>query len=378
MGWYLNLKMKLKLLLGFGVTMALSLVVAYFGVRSLKATDDGDTTLYHQGTLALYHAGEIAERIHIARVNIRDIVISTTQEKNDRHNALYENTKKELAEALGKLRAIVMAETEKLRAVNAKADPARLKLLEDLEAKLAVWTKESDIARDHSMAYRNKEATEHLETAVATANQALQKALALLSDDMYKLAEHQIEANDGTTATGLRMIYIITVISLLMSVTLAMYISNIITSALNKLAADIDSVAKGDLTVVSKAETADEFGDIAGSVGNMVKGLRDLVGDISQNVNEMSKTTSEIASSAEHQRADAESMAAAMTELSGSIDEVSHSATESLTQLDAALEATQQGNMAGSSTKSAMDEITVTTGRIAAAIGVIQEIANQT
>jgi methyl-accepting chemotaxis protein len=57
---------------------------------------------------------------------------------------------------------------------------------------------------------------------------------------------------------------------------------------------------------------------------------------------------------------------------------VSNSATESLTQLDAALEATNQGNEAGESTKNAMAEITQTTGRIAAAIGVIQEIANQT
>jgi methyl-accepting chemotaxis protein len=42
------------------------------------------------------------------------------------------------------------------------------------------------------------------------------------------------------------------------------------------------------------------------------------------------------------------------------------------------MDATTQGNIAGASTKTAMGEITQTTGRIAAAIGVIQEIANQT
>jgi len=67
-----------------------------------------------------------------------------------------------------------------------------------------------------------------------------------------------------------------------------------------------------------------------------------------------------------------------MTELSASIDEMSHENQNSLGQLDAALEATEHGNQAGASTKSAMDDITQTTGRIAAAIGVIQEIANQT
>jgi methyl-accepting chemotaxis protein len=67
-----------------------------------------------------------------------------------------------------------------------------------------------------------------------------------------------------------------------------------------------------------------------------------------------------------------------MTELSASIDEVSRGSQESMSQLDAALDATHQGNKAGEATKAAMDDITQTTGRIAQAIGVIQEIANQT
>jgi methyl-accepting chemotaxis protein len=378
MNWYLNLKMKVKLLLGFGVTIVLALVVAIFGVRSLNEVSDGDTILYHMGALALYQAGQTAEGIQVGRVNIRDIVISTTQEKNDRHNAAYEETKKKVSSSLQELKKLALADNEELRRVGAKADPARLRMVEDLEAKLAVWIKESDTARDHSMAYRNKEATEYLEIQVAAANQDLQKALATLSDSVYQLATDQIKKNDHATLMGQRTIYVVTAVSILLALSLALYIASIVVKALNQLSVDLERVANGDLTVATVAETTDEFGNIITTMGHMIKGLRDLVGDISSNVNEMSATTSEIAKSAEHQRADAESMAAAMTELSGSIDEVSHSATESLTQLDAALEATQQGNQAGASTKNAMDEITQTTGRIAAAIGVIQEIANQT
>jgi methyl-accepting chemotaxis protein len=92
----------------------------------------------------------------------------------------------------------------------------------------------------------------------------------------------------------------------------------------------------------------------------------------------MSQTEHEITRSAEHQKSSAEGMSAAMTELSASIDEVSRGAQGSLAQLNMALDATQQGNMAGEATKGAMEDITQTTGRIAQAIGVIQEIANQT
>jgi len=99
---------------------------------------------------------------------------------------------------------------------------------------------------------------------------------------------------------------------------------------------------------------------------------------LSASAEQMNQTTEQIARSAEQSRRGSESMAAAMTELSASIDEVSNGAQGSLTQLDAALEATLHGNNAGASTKTAMGEITQTTSRIAQAIGVIQEIANQT
>jgi len=378
MNWYLNLKMRIKLMVGFGVTMALALLVAFFGVRALKATDDGDTILYFQGTLALYYAGEAGEAFQFIRANLSDLINATTDEGNKKFSDLQDARKKELDSHLDNLEKIVSAQTERLKEISVKADPSRIKLMADVRTKMDLYFKAIENVRSLAMAFKNDEALRLMNTQAMPANQAFQSALSILKDDMSKLASDQISTNDGLTAGGLMMIYVVTALSILFSIAMALYISNIIVHSLNTLAMEIEKVANGDLTVVPHAETSDEFGSIANSVGDMVKGLKSLVGDIGHSIDEMSHTTTEIAKSAEHQRADAESMAAAMTELSGSIDEVSHSASESLEQLDAALEATQQGNMAGASTKSAMDEITQTTGRIAAAIGVIQEIANQT
>jgi methyl-accepting chemotaxis protein len=92
----------------------------------------------------------------------------------------------------------------------------------------------------------------------------------------------------------------------------------------------------------------------------------------------MSATTEQLSRSAVQQKADAEMMAAAMNELSSSIEEVSGHASRSLAQMEDALEATQQGNAAGESTKGAMSDIKQTTGKIAKAIRVIRDIAGQT
>jgi len=378
MNWYLNLKMRYKLLFGFGVTVLLSIIVAIFGVRALKATDNGDTVLYFQGTLALYHAGQMSERLQFARVNLRDLIIATTEEGNKKHSDTFENTKKELSAIFVKMRDIVSANTERLKAINVKPESNRLKMLDDVEAKMNAWFKEANQARDLGMVFKNTEAVQLLNTTVAAANKELQEAVTGLSNEMYRLGENQIETNDGLTASGLRMIYIITALSVVISILMGYYISGIVVNSLNKLDKDLEKVANGDLTVQSKGETTDELGHIANSLGNMVSGLSNLVGELVNGIEEMADTINTISGSAEHQRRDAESMAAGMTELSASIEQVSHSAANSLSQLDIAIDLTNQGNTAGISTKEAMEAITQTTGRIATSIGVIQEIANQT
>jgi len=389
MEWYLNQKIKAKLLWGFAVTIVLSVIVAFFGVRALKATDHGDTILYYQGTLGLYNAGELGEGFQFIRANLRDLILEKTDEGNKRCSDLHDARRKQLDTYVSALKKIVNGD---LGSVKVPANQDRLKMMADVEAKMAAFFREADSVRALAMQFKNDEALRVLNTQAAPANRAFQDALSTLKEDMAKLAEDQIATNDGLTASGLNMIYVVTLLSMIAAIVMGTYIANLIVRTLNKLASNIDKVANGDLTVESKAESQDELGAMAESVGRMVKDLRQMVGSIGQGIDgvssgstqlsasaeEMSQTTNEIAKSAEHQRSEAEGMAAAMTELSASIDEVSHGASASLAQLEAALEATNQGNQAGTATKQAMDDITTTTGKIAAAIGVIQEIANQT
>jgi methyl-accepting chemotaxis protein len=187
-------------------------------------------------------------------------------------------------------------------------------------------------------------------------------------------------------------VIIVIVVAFLLSMLVAVFISNGLKTRFSKLSDWLNQVARQDLTVEAKSQYSDEVGAMADAIGIMVTELRELIHAVTKNVDgvasgstqlsaaaeEMSSTTDEIANSTNSQKIGAERIAAAMTELSASIDEVSQSAQTSMTQLNEALDATQQGNVAGEATKSAMDDITQTTGRIAQAIGVIQEIANQT
>ncbi|NTV73015.1 MAG: methyl-accepting chemotaxis protein [Holophaga sp.] len=136
----------------------------------------------------------------------------------------------------------------------------------------------------------------------------------------------------------------------------------------------------------------DEFGELARSYQTMLENIRNLLVELTREVQvlassatelsasseEIAATTSEIARTTESQRTGSEQMAAAIAELSASIDEVSQSAQTALGSMDAALAATQRGDEAGGATREAMRGVTATAERIASAINVISEIANQT
>ena len=380
MNWFLNLKVRMKLMLSFIVVILLTGVVCAAGIWALQTTSDGDVVLYEQGTNGLDKAGEMSHAFALIRLNIRDLILATTNEGNQRYKEIHEKYCAKMTGELEDMKKMV------------QGLPKRMAMVQTAEDEMKDYYKEADQVIALAMAFKNDEAMKYLNNNAVPASQAFDKTLTELKDFMRNVAKEQMDVNDKLTATGNWTMIICTIAAVIISLLLASYISSLIVRSLGKVVGNLHKMSNGDLTVVSKAEYSDEFGEIDDTLGLTINSLNRLLATISHNVDgvasgstqlsasaeEMSHTEEMIAESAEKQKTEAERMAAAMTELSASIDEVGANAAASLSQLDTALDATQQGNAAGASTKSAMDDITHTTGRIAAAIGVIQEIANQT
>jgi len=380
MNWYLNLKVKSKLMLGFLVTIILTIGVNLVGMWGLVITGEGDHVLYYEGTQGLDKSGEMGELFATIRLNIRDLILATTTEGNKHYSDIQDGYCNDLTKRMDEMKKMV------------EGHPTRSKLVAEAEVDMKNYFKHIDYVRSLAMVFRNDDAMTYLNGTAVPASQKFAKTLSELKDFMRNVASEQLAANDKLTNKANTLMITITVLSIIISLVLANYISKLIVRTLNRVASSLHSVSEGDMTIKSEAEFNDEFGDIEETLGKTVKSLNALLNSINHGIDgvaggsaelsaaaeEMSHTEDQIARSAEHQKADAERMAAAMAQLSASIDEVGGNAEASLVQLEAALEATEHGNMAGASTKSAMDDITQTTGRIAAAIGVIQEIANQT
>jgi methyl-accepting chemotaxis protein len=381
MSWFLQLRLKYKLFIGFGASALLTVAIGAMGAIDLQRMKKADQALYSDGVLALHAAGKAGEAFAELRSTVRDMILETDPARLQTFMAIFEEQRTIMAESMKEIEAAAKGHPEKVSLVKAVTD--------DMDA----FLKNVEPAIEHAMANRKTEALHVTRVGpLAFAREKFDESMGNMKSVMLNAASVLLENNTSTAMRSTATMILLIMAATACSVVLGTYISNMAVRSLNKLGFNIARVAEGDLTIESKAETTDEIGMIANSLGYMVSSLRQLIKDVSAGVDgvasgsaelsasaeEMSSTTVSIASSSEHQKGGAEKMAAAMAELSASIDEVGHGAQSSLLQLEAALEATEQGNSAGEATKEAMEDITQTTGRIAQAIVVIQEIANQT
>jgi methyl-accepting chemotaxis protein len=379
--WFLQLRLKYKLFIGFAASAMLTIAIGTIGALDVQRMKKADQLLYSDGVLALLAAGNAGEAFAEMRSSVRDMILETDPARLQKFMAVFEEQRTIMVESMKEIEEVCKGHSEKEALVRAVTD--------DMKA----FFKNVGPTIDYAMTNRKTEALQTTRVgSLASAREKFDESMGNMKNTMVNAASGLIKNNASTARRSTATMILLILAATACSAVLGTYISNMAVRSLNKLGFNIAKVAEGDLTIDSRADSSDEIGMIANSLGYMVSSLWQLIKEVSTGVDgvasgsaelsasaeEMSSTTESIANSAEQQKSGSESMAAAMSELSASIDEVSHGAQSSLLQLEAALEATEQGNSAGEATKEAMEDISQTTGRIAQAIGVIQEIANQT
>jgi methyl-accepting chemotaxis protein len=373
MTWFYNLKIKTKLMLGFLVCVIMTLIVGAEGMASLRSLSLISEKIYNEGMATTELAGNMGRTFLEMKVAIRNAVLESDPAATRASREAFQQYRDELFDMEKALR-----ETTNDDRVKSAIDDYLVHAEKVLDH--ASNNRQADalqVMKSHETIETSEKISETIDTIIAYV-------------DSLAVEAHQ-EALSTTRSSTILMITFICA-ALAVSFGFGTFVSNFFVRTIGKVSAAVHRVAEHDLTVKIEAEYKDELGMIADDVKHMIEEVRKMLTTIGHDADgvasastelsaaaeEMSTTTDDIARSTDSQRAGAERIAAAMTELSASIDEVSRGSQSSLTQLDEALDATRQGNEAGEATKTAMEDITQTTGRIAQAIGVIQEIANQT
>jgi methyl-accepting chemotaxis protein len=280
-----------------------------------------------------------------------------------------------------------------LEALKAKSKtPEMKKLVEAAEAAVAGSRETNNEVLELAKAKRNAEAVK-LYAAIAVpklrlwtdAFDELNARRQSLMEESLKNAETRIQRNTYILLSA-------GVVAILLAVALGWLITRSIVGPIQGFMGVLGALAEGDLTREATVDSRDEIGQLGTSLNQaLVKlraTLREVSGaslsvssgatELSASAEQMSTTTNEIAKSGDMLHGTTESVASATLEFLASIEHVAGNVKISVGHTDQAVSASEAGAKGTREAAEGMARIKEVTAKIASAVAVIREIAQQT
>lgn len=368
MKWFINLKVGTKLITGFLIVCAITVIVGYIGIRNMGIINEKADRLYDTELLGVSHIKEAnINLLYMARAE-KNFLLSMTDEQRNLNRGNLSKYKTTYLEEIKTAKALFVS--DKGKAVIAKLEQANEE-----------WFKVQ--ARIMDMGAREK-LNENKESIVLSFGEGREKAN-VVDDMMTELANlkgaRAKEASDETTQiykSSITLMIGLVVGGLIIGLSLGIFISRMISLPLRRGVDFAVAVAGGDLKQKIILDRKDEIGMLADALNNMVDNLKQVVGDcilaadnVASGSQELSATAQQLSQGATEQAASAEEISSSMEEMSSSIRQNSDnsSQTEKIAVKSAA--DAREGGKAVTDTVAAMKEI-------ATKINIIEEIARQT
>jgi methyl-accepting chemotaxis protein len=378
--WFANLSMRRKLSISTGATLAFLLLIAGFGLFSLRQANVSSQRTYQDNLVPTAALGEASSARLRTQYRMLQHVLTTSEKDMADSETRCKVFDQEFAKAMGSYEGGISSDVERELILKFKAAYAQMVTLRDQEIFPA------------SHAGQKARATELVGTQVVPLSQAMNEFEKKLREINLRQAQDEVSATRKSYEQAQVVMVILSGLAFAISLWLGWLIYRTIQGSLMAFKSVLEATAQGDLRARCAISTREEFGAMAASLNGMsekfqstMKAIQEAVDqvasgshELSAASDEMARTTASIAESASVQRDGSERMAAAITELSASISEVATGASQSQRQLDETERATNHGVSSGASTTQAMADITRTAGDISRAVTVIQDIARQT
>jgi methyl-accepting chemotaxis protein len=362
---FANMKIGLRLTLGFVVLLALMIVMAVVGINSMSSIQGRLDEIVNDNVYKTKLNSDMSEAVHIVtRITRTVIMLDDAAAIEAEHKKLnkYRQSYNDAWDALNKLEA-----GEKGKAIRAK--------IKEAAAEARTLT---DKVIDLALANKDAEATKLLMDQAAPAAQKWQDAL----DENIALQNSNTasdyEAAQANYAAASRNMITLAVVAVALGALLAFLLTRSITNPVNEALTVANRLAEGDLTVRIGETSKDETGQMLQAMANMIVKLSSVVTDVNSGAQALASASEEVSATAQALSQAASEQAAGVEETSASLEQMTSSIAQNTENAKvtegmaskAAQDATNGGESVNA-TVAAMKEI-------AKKIGIIDDIAAQT
>ena len=359
-----NMKLAVRLGLGFAVTLALLLVISVVSYTRLGALNVEIENLVNDKFPKSVQANNMIDALNTIARHLRNSYIFSGAEQQKSIEAIAPQIK------------IISDNLEKLDK-GITSDKGR-ELLKTITVARTAYVTLQDTFLELLKADKKAE-------IVILLQGDLRKAQTDYIDGVNALVDHQTEltykagkdANDLVIATE-RLIIILGSVAALLSALLGWIITRSVTGPVNEALNAVNRLAEGDLTVRIDATSKDETGQMLLAMSNMIDKLKQVVTDVNSGAQSLASASEEVSATAQALSQAASEQAAGVEETSASLEQM----TSSIAQNTENAKVTE--GMASKAAQDAADggeSVNATVAamkQIAKKIGIIDDIAAQT
>ena len=404
-----DLKITVKLILGFLLVALIAGIVGIVGVCFISELNKQDTALYQDNTMGINNVAYADIYFQRIRLNMTKMMLDTSKaeeglEKIDTYAGEVDNY-------LNEYQATIFSDKDK----------------ELYDAVASNWKSYFEQIQTLEKYVQNNELEKAKELTFGEAVESSDKLQTSFNDLITyntNAAKEKSNSNDALQNTATLIMTIVIIIAVVLAIVLGIVISKIISVPVNKMVAATKKLALGDVDVSVDINTKDEIGILADSLKNMIINIRSQAvivermasGDMTVEINvrseedllnkklaEMVEKNNEVLNNiaaASEQVAEgakqvsdssialsqgATEQASSIEELTASLEEISsqtklnaQNANQANELADVAKENALKGNSQMKEMQKAMSEINESSSNISKIIKVIDEIAFQT
>ena len=362
---FANMKIGVRLTLGFAVVLALMAALAAMGINGMAKIKGNLDAIVNDNMVKIKLSEEMATQIHIVtRLMRTTILLKDPAAIADEHKKIT-TARQQYAKAFEALEK--MPTDEKGTVIYTK-----------IKAQLADATLFNDKVLALDGAGKDEEALQLLITVAAPATAKVQD---ILDENVAFLeADTQMDYAGAKAAydSAFKLMATLATLSILFGALLAWFLTRSITRPINEALSAANRLSEGDLTVRIDATSKDETGQMLQAMSNMISKLSVVVADVNSGAQALASASEEVSATAQSLSQAASEQAAGVEETSASIEQMTASIaqnTENAKVTDGmASQAAKQAAEGGEAVSTAVTAMK----QIAKKIGIIDDIAYQT
>jgi methyl-accepting chemotaxis protein len=365
MQWFNNLKIGVRLAVGFGLVLILTATLAIIGITRMSAIKKDFNTVVKANNVKIACANSMRGQLNVVARAVRNIILQSDAAFQQKQKDRIVEARKNYDEMTTKLSSLVVTEKAK-------------KLMEELNASRDVAGPLFNKAIELSVAGKHEDAAKFLLADVQGPQDKWFAAIQAMIELQEAQNQQLVEASEKSYNSAFQLMLVMSIASILLGVIFGFVVTRSVTIPINEAANVANALANGDLTITVESRSKDETGAMMAALGQMVEKLKQVVGEVisaSDNVasgsQELSSTAQQMSQGATEQAASAEEISSSMEEMASSIRQNTDNAmqTEKIS-IKSSVDA-KEGGKAVIETVAAMKEI-------ATKISIIEEIARQT